>query len=255
MTVSLFRPCPKSERLKIARCLVDSRAGDGARIRRQAPKHPTNHRSTISGKARGHGVRSIFNLSLLGQGPLFTNRYSILYNGICSVGFMTDETFIRATLRGRRFKDGEIHLSVIADMATFQEMVIDVAKWQFKEDLPSRERTPHDFAQIYLKLTGLEKGSTIANIGIGTTRSIPFGVPNQECFEKAADRISDAIGCAQQDTGQHIPIPKRFLSYFNRFGRSLGDGEQLVVKAVGHDPICLTPESRERLVLGQWRRD
>lgn len=184
------------------------------------------------------------------QSTLFPNRYTILHSGICCVVFMTDETLIRVTLHGKRFKDGEMPLSVIADMPTLQEMVIDVAKWQFKEDHTYRERTPRDFAQIYLKLTGLEKGSTIANIGIDTTRSVLLGVPNQEYFEKAANTISDAIGCAEQDTRQpNIPIPKHFLSYFNRFGRNLGKGEHLEVKTVGRDPVRLTPESRERLVL------
>lgn len=163
--------------------------------------------------------------------------------------FMTNEALIRATWHGGRFKDGEIPLSVIADMVTLQEMMIDVAKWQFREDHTDRERTPRNFAQIYLKLTGLEKGSTIANIGIDTTRSVLSGVPNQEYFEKAVNKISDIIGCAEQDTGQPtIDLPKRFLSYFNRFGRNLGKDEYLEVKTVGRDPVCLTPESRERLV-------
>ena len=163
---------------------------------------------------------------------------------------MTDRVFIRATLRGKRFKDGELPLSVLADLASLQGMVIDVAKWRFGEANPDRRRSPRGFDQVYLKLTGLGSGSSVAKIEIGTTRSALFGVPNQECFETAAGDISDAIGLAEQNDGRlRIQIPKKYLAHFNRIGRSLQDGETLEVKAADRDPVRLTAQSRERLVL------
>ena len=105
-------------------------------------------------------------------------------------GPMTDGVFIRATLRGKRFKDGELPLSVLADLASLQGMVIDVAKWRFGEANPDRRRSPRGFDQVYLKLTGLGSGGSVAKIEIDTARSVLFGVPNQEYFEMAAQATS-----------------------------------------------------------------
>ncbi|MXX20425.1 MAG: hypothetical protein F4W68_06525 [Cenarchaeum sp. SB0661_bin_35] len=162
---------------------------------------------------------------------------------------MTNEPLLRVALHGERFKEGEMPLSIIADIAILQEMMVEAAKWQFMKEHPDRQRIPRNFSQIYLKLTGLEKGSTVAKIEIDTTRDVLAGVPYQNYFKKGIDQISDIIGCAEKDTGQPtITPPPQFLSYFNRFGRNLGKNEHLEVKTTGRDPVRLTPKSREQLV-------
>lgn len=156
---------------------------------------------------------------------------------------------MRVTLRGGRFKDGEVPLPVLADLYSLQLMVIDVAGWRFKNS-KERERLPRNFDQVHLKLTGLDRGSTVVKIGLDTTRQVLVGVPNQEYFEKAADDIADTISLAEQsDMPSDLRIPNKYLDHFGWIGYHLLDGEALEIQtATRNTPARLTPQSRERLV-------
>ena len=161
---------------------------------------------------------------------------------------MTDEEFIRVRLRGGRFKDGSIPLSVLYDLYTLQMMIVDLAGWRFKERT-KRVRLPRKFDQIYLKLTGLGSGSSVATIGIGTTRQVLSGVPYQEYFDKSADDIVDVVRSAEQGNGVlDLSIPNQHLKYFNYIGYDLQDDESLEFKSARRDVSArLTPKSRELL--------
>ena len=148
---------------------------------------------------------------------------------------MSGEEFMRATLRGRRFEDGSIPLSVLVDLYTLQQMVIDIAGWRFKKKT-GQVRLSRKFDQIYLKLTGLSSGSAVVKIGIDINKQVLEGVPNQEYFEMAADDIVDVIGWAEQSDGQlDLDIPNQYLEKFNRIGCDLQDGEVLEFQTAKRD--------------------
>ena len=163
---------------------------------------------------------------------------------------MTDTEFMRVRLSGGRFKEAELPFFILGDLAPLQKMVIDVAKWVFKEKY-ERRRSPSGFDQTYLKIIGLHSGSSVAEIGIGTTRTIldDMPVPNQEHFEKAARNIVDVIRLAEQGA-EHLNghIPARCLGYFNRVGRGLLDNEAMEITTKGQSKARLTQQSREVLV-------
>ena len=167
---------------------------------------------------------------------------------------MASVEFLRPRLRGARFADGEIPLQVLADLTALREMILEVAKWRYISENPSRQRVPRGFAdRIDLKLTGLGDGSAVPIISITTTdRSLEgTGMPYQEFFELARDDIASVIatesGIYQIPNGK--PLPNQFLAYFNRIGRSLRDGESLEFPMPnGSGPARLTRESRMRLL-------
>lgn len=163
---------------------------------------------------------------------------------------MTDGEFMRVTLRGGRFKDGEVPLPVLADLYSLQLMVIDVAGWRFKAKNQGRKRLPRNFDQIHLKITGLGRGSSVVTIGLDTTRPTLLGVPNQEYFEQAADDIADAIRLAEQDDEQlNVEMPNKYLDHFGWIGYHLSDSEELEIQTTTQAvPARLTTQSRERLV-------
>ena len=173
---------------------------------------------------------------------------------------MTDKAFMRVRLSGGRFKKAELPFFILGDLVPLQEMVIDVAKWLFKEK-HERRRSPSGFEQTYLKIIGLHGGSSVAEIGIGTTRTIldDVPVPNQEHFETAASNIVDVIKLAEQGA-EHMngSIPARCMGYFNRVGRGLLDNEAMEITAMGLRTARLTQQSREVLVrhsVGEIMRD
>lgn len=47
------------------------------------------------------------------------------------------------------------------------EMILEVAKWKYREDNPSRRRVPRGFSKgISLSLTGVEQGNAIPVISL-----------------------------------------------------------------------------------------
>ena len=163
---------------------------------------------------------------------------------------MSKSGIMSVKLSGGRFKEAELPFFILGDLVPLQDMVVDVAKWLYKEE-SGRRRSPPSFDQTYLKIVGLQPGSTVAEIDIDTTRMILDGVPvpNQEHFEAAASSIVDVIRLAEQGS-KHLNgrIPPRCMAYFNRLGRSLLSNEVIEITAADQHTGRLTQQSREVLV-------
>lgn len=163
---------------------------------------------------------------------------------------MADHPFLQIRMRGGRFNEAELPFFILGDIAPLQDMVVDVAKWRFKNK-QVRRRSPSSFNQTYLKIVGLHAGSTLAEIGIGTTRTILDGapVPQQKYFEEAARDIVDIIRLAEQGAEYlNGNMPPRYMAYFNRIGRSLRGNEEMELVFTNQHKACLTPQSRKVLV-------
>ena len=163
---------------------------------------------------------------------------------------MTSEPFLKPRLIGARFEGGAIPLEVLADFAVLSEMIVEVAKWKFRETHKDRKRVPRGFTDgIALKLTGIEDGSAVPIIelvvAVGTL--LP---PFSNYFEDARNAIVSAIGAAQQGKPITEYLPQRLLGYFDRFGRNLNDGEAIEFTEVStRETVKLTKEIRRKLVL------
>lgn len=107
---------------------------------------------------------------------------------------MTDQPFLQIRLKGGRFKDAELPFFMPRDLAPLQDMIVDIAKLRFKER-EDRQRSSFDFGRTYLKLVGLQSGSTVVVLDIGTTKTILDGapVPKQEYFEAARDDVTEVM--------------------------------------------------------------
>ncbi len=167
---------------------------------------------------------------------------------------MPGEEFLKPRLHGARFDDASIPLQVLADLAALREMVIEVAKWKYLQANTERKRVPRGFTnRIELKLTGVEEGSAVPVINIVQTEPSLNGLelPYQEYFEMARDDIVDAIASASEggDLSSGARLPSKFLSYFNRIGRGLREGEYFEFGVPsGSTPAHLTRESRNLLL-------
>lgn len=164
---------------------------------------------------------------------------------------MNPEPFLRPRLTGSRFEGHAIPLEFLKDLAVLEEMIIEVAKWKYLQAHPERQRVPRGFTDgIELKLTGLEDGSAIAVISLIVTSMTLLPPDNKQYFTRAKDSIVSAIEAAEQNKSITNYLPETALSYFDRIGRSLRDGEAIeFTTSAPSKPARLTKESRLKLLL------
>lgn len=165
---------------------------------------------------------------------------------------MSDSTvLLQPKLNGERFNGGVIPLEFLKDLAVLEEMVIEIAKEKYKVDHPERVRSPKGFTQgVQFKLTAIKDGSAIPTIALSFTTAELFPPENVTYFEKARDSIIASISAAEHDekTIKRHLSPKA-LAYFDRFGRSLREGESIEFTTMnGHGPARLTKQTRLTLV-------
>ncbi|MFG0307259.1 MAG: hypothetical protein ACF8Q5_13700 [Phycisphaerales bacterium JB040] len=165
--------------------------------------------------------------------------------------------YLRPRLTGERFDGHAIPLEFLKDLAVIEEMVIEVAKWRFLQANADRKRSPRGFTSgVSLRLTGVEDGSAVPVISLVMAGGTLFPPENQSYFMEARDAIVSAVRAAEteQPAGILQYLPERALSYFDRIGRSLRDGEAMEL-AANQDaaPARLTKETRRRLVLASSR--
>lgn len=161
---------------------------------------------------------------------------------------MTDGAFMSIKLSGGRFKGDGLPFFVLEDLAPLQDMVVDVAKWLYREE-HGRKRPPPDFDQTCLKITGL-RGGNAAVIGVDAARTIPDGLPavHRERFATASNNIVKVIGLAEQDAVRLTGLmPPQCLMYFKRVGGSLAENEVMEMTSANRRTARLTPHSREVL--------
>lgn len=161
--------------------------------------------------------------------------------------------FLRPRLIGRRYSGAAIPLEVLKDLAALEEMIVEVAKWRFLEDNPSRKRSPRGFTEsASLKLTAVEDGSAIPVISLFLASASTYLFPpqNQAYLEEARDRVLRAVEAAQHDAPITPHLPEALLGYFDRVGRSLREGEAIELNPENRaNPSRLDRTSRRKLLL------
>ena len=164
---------------------------------------------------------------------------------------MNTEPFLCPRLTGARFDGHAIPLEFLKDLAVLEEMIVEVAKSEFLKDHPDRQRSPRGFTDgIELKLTGIEDGSARPIISLVIAATTLFAPESQAYFERAREAVVSAIGAAGQNQSITDHLPEKTLTYFDRMGRSLRDGEAIeFTTPTQHVPAKLTKETRRRLIL------
>ena len=153
--------------------------------------------------------------------------------------------FLKPRLTGKRFDQHTIPLELLKDFAALEEMVIEVAKWKYRQSHPDSKRVQRNFTKgLELHLAQVEEGSAIPAIVLAFSGLL--APPNAPFFEQARVDITDAIRRAE--LGQAQVLPSHLLSYFDRFGRGLRAGEAIEFTQPDATKAVLTPEIRKQLI-------
>jgi hypothetical protein len=160
---------------------------------------------------------------------------------------MPDE-FISPRFTGDRFAEHTLPFDVARDLVAYEELVLALAKYLYKEKHQDRKRVVRGFAKgFHLHLTKTEDGSTIPKIVLAPTAALLACLPIE--ITEARDLINEVIACENKES---LPseFPKEFYPFFDRIGRSLQDGEAIEWRPESPDKkAILTPEKRKRLAL------
>lgn len=155
------------------------------------------------------------------------------------------QAFLSPRLIGKRFDEHTVPLEILKDFAALEEMLIEVAKWKFRQAYPDSLRVQRNFSKgLELHLLQVEEGSAIPAIVLMCTGLVP--VANAQYLEQARTEIVVAIQQAQQ--GKTPNLPADLMSYFDRFGRGLRDGEAIEFRNENQTLITYTPADRKRLI-------
>lgn len=164
---------------------------------------------------------------------------------------MTSVDFLQPRFIGARFNDGEIPVDVLKDLVVLRDMILEQARWQYKEYYPRSSDVSSEFNKIDLKLAGIGDGSARPILKLATPhRVIGDVLPHQNVFEDARDRMVGVIGSMVRDTFVlSDKISLKALSYFNQLGKNLLEGELIEFSVPTlQTPVRLTSEVRSRLV-------
>lgn len=150
---------------------------------------------------------------------------------------------------------------MLADFVGLNELLIETAKWEYRQDYPERKNSPHGFVKgLRLKVTGIEDGSakpviklfTVAATLFSAASTAPARAPADYTIymERARERVIDTIGAATTD-GKTLPLPSHLSAHFDRFGRSLEDGEAFGFREGpdGQPTVRLDKPTRRKLLL------
>ena len=133
------------------------------------------------------------------------------------------QDFFTPKLSGARFTDSTVPVDVLPDVAALQLMLVELAKAAYMEEHPGRKRVPRHFdSDVQIHLAAIEEGSAKLKLVFFFSGLM---VPYQSAFQKAQAQITQAVEAVSR--GQQPAMSPRYLTYFERVGRSLLEGESL----------------------------
>lgn len=152
-------------------------------------------------------------------------------------------TFLTPRLVGDRFNDHTVPLELLKDIAGLEALIIEIAKYCFRQEHPRRQRVPRGFSGgVSMHLTAINEGSAEATIVLKSSSDDLFPGSDYKYFEQARERLTDALAAAVNDDDVTQHLPDHLLRHFDAIGRRLKEGEHI-------DFLPESPERRAHLSL------
>ncbi len=152
--------------------------------------------------------------------------------------------FLEITFEGGRFDGHSAPVTALAELATFQQMLLVVARHLYKA-AHGRKRVPHGFPDAaQLHLIGVRGNCLTAVLTRPEHVAWRRTLLDYRVFDDARDTAVEALLAAEAQQ----PLPQRFpsaaIGVLGHLGRQLGDGETLFVRSNGSG-ARVTQKSRE----------
>ena len=163
---------------------------------------------------------------------------------------MTVADILTTRLCGGRFAEHVIPLVFFRDLAAFEKMLIEVAKWEYKKEYPDRKRLPRNFAkQMVLNISSISEGSVILSFALSCFLG-HFEHQEMKYITEASQSVSKAIFAAEKGESFAELLPKEAFAQFEVFGRGLHEGESMELPPFDTiDKVIYTKATRQKILL------
>lgn len=136
--------------------------------------------------------------------------------------------FLNPRLIGTRYEEGSVPLDVIREWASFEELVLELARRLYLDAHSDRRRVPRGFIENFaLHLSGIGEGSAVPHIDRVLTGGREENPENELYYTRARNLVLAVIAAAAVNAAIPPEFPKDLLPRFDRIGRSLRDDEKI----------------------------
>lgn len=168
--------------------------------------------------------------------------------------------FLRPRWQGKRFDRHTLPLEMLKELPVLEKIIVEIAKDSYFKNNPNRKRIPRGaLSNIALELSDISEGSICLEI----TMRVPNGIQpalfddsmpkddfSPKYLENARDKVLELISNVD-DPSIASEYPKYILGYFDKFGRSLKEGEELELAVGKNDStktVSFNSQKRKKLL-------
>ena len=166
---------------------------------------------------------------------------------------MSREVLLEPHFEGERFRNHSLPFSLLRDLEALQGIILEIAKSEYKDNHPTRQRIPRGFSdQLELHLS-TRAGSFVAEVALITDDNLLEGCdPRMLRARAACDRFLEALAHVQEQRQGPLPsLPDAAWPYVEKFGRGLQTDESIRMVCVSNGDIRLTRDIRRQLLLSR----
>lgn len=132
---------------------------------------------------------------------------------------------------GRRFDNARLPLDVLSDLPALRDLIAALAKQEFRQKNPDRQRVPQGFDKaISFALTEIEDGSAMPKLSLENEvaqQSLPnIGDEMEEIVARAFARVAKIYDDAGRDVFPQA-LPQDAIRALSKFGANIQDGERI----------------------------
>lgn len=156
----------------------------------------------------------------------------------------------RLSFGGQRFAGHAFPLASGPELAVFEELVRETARWLYHLEHPDASRVPNHFDDLLaLRFRSVEEGSAVLPLEPVSASAGPLGFAEGLSYlERSVALITHATNAA--NAGDPLPpsFPRSALSVFDSFGKSLADDEWIGITSRQGDSCRYTSVTRQRFL-------
>lgn len=155
------------------------------------------------------------------------------------------DAFAPLKFSGGRYNDPGYPLETLNELATYQKLLIEIARSVWLEANPTKKNVPSTVAKdLQLRLTVVEKGSVIPMTLPATPEAI-------DLIDSSRDRIRSIFEFIVEKKHLPIGLTDRARDLLQKMGKSLAPDETLHVKARHKEAVCYTAAIRDEMTTNE----
>lgn len=152
---------------------------------------------------------------------------------------------------GRRFANARLPLDVLSDLPALRDLIAALAKQEFRQKNPDRQRVPQGFDKaITFALVEIEDGSAMPKLSLENEvaqQSLPnIGDEMEKIVERAFERVAKIYDNAAHDVFPQA-LPPDAIRALSKLGANIQDGERIEFQGqLGPDGNVVSLDSQRR---------